>query len=111
VNVSIGDSLRAFAAFGRGDLPTPAVVRRQHTVVASEIDPQFWYEGRQSRNEIHWVEGHLGCSIPVGRLQGLENLAGGTQRKAGNGHRWSGNVPTQSLTLVLLMFFTAHPGV
>ena len=68
MNVSIGDSRRAFAAFGRGDLPTPAVVRRQHTVVASEIDPRFWHEGRQSRNEFHWIEGHLGRSIPVGRL-------------------------------------------
>ena len=111
MNVSIGDSRRAFAAFGRGNLPTPAVVRRQHFVVASEIDPRFWHGGRQSRNEIHWIEGQLRGAIPVGRLQGLENLAGGTQRKAGNGHRWSGTVPTQSLTLVLLMSFTAHPGV
>ena len=100
-----------FAAFSRGDIPTPAVVRRQHTVVASEIDPRFWHEGRQSRNEMHWVEGHLRGVIAIGRLQGLENLAGGTQRQAGNGHRWSGDVPTQSLTLVLLMSFTAHPGV
>ena len=36
------------AAFGRCNEPTPAVVRRQHTVVASEIDPRFWHEGRQS---------------------------------------------------------------
>ena len=88
----------------------------QGVLVTSKIDPRFWHEDRQSRNEIHWrmaapIEGHLRGAIPVGRLQGLENLAGGTQRQAGNGHRWSGNVPTQSLTLVLLMSFTAHPGV
>ena len=79
------DSFRGFAAFGRCNAPTPAVIGRQHTVVTSEIDSRFWHEGRQSRNEIHWVEGHLGCSIPVGRLQGVENLAGGTQRQAGKG--------------------------
>jgi hypothetical protein len=111
VNVSIGDSRRAFAAFGRCNALTPAVIGRQHTVVTSEIDPRFWHEDRQSRNEMHGVEGHLRGAIPVGRFQGLANLAGGTQQKAGNGHRWSGNVPTQSLTLVLLMSFTAHPGV
>jgi hypothetical protein len=29
---------------------------------------------------MHWVEGHLRGAIPVGRFQGLENLAGGTQQ-------------------------------
>ena len=36
-NVSIGDSLRAFAAFGRCNALTPAVIGRHHTVVASEV--------------------------------------------------------------------------
>ena len=40
-----------------------------------------------------------------------ENLAGGTQRKAGNCHRSPGDVPAQPLTLVLLMSFATYPGV
>ena len=36
-NVSIGHSLRAFAAFGRCNALTPAVIGRHHTVVASEV--------------------------------------------------------------------------
>ncbi len=71
MNVSIGDSRRAFAAFGRCNALTPAVIGRQHTVVTSEIDPRFWHEDRQSRNEIHWVKGHLGRSIPVWRASKL----------------------------------------
>jgi hypothetical protein len=57
----------------------------QGVLVTKEIDPRFWHEGRQSRNEIHWVEGRLRGAIPVGRLQGLENLAGGAERKVGGG--------------------------
>ncbi len=80
-------------------------------MVASEIAPRFSNEGRQSRNEIHWFEGHLRDAIPVGRLQGIKDLAGGTQLRTRNRHREYGNVPAQLLTLVLLMSFTAHPGV
>ena len=38
-NFSIGDSVHSFTTFGRGDLPTPSVVRCQYAVIASEIDP------------------------------------------------------------------------
>ena len=48
-------------------------------MVSREIDPRFWHEGGQSRNEIHRIEGHLGCPVPIRRLQGIENLAGGAQ--------------------------------
>jgi hypothetical protein len=64
VNVSIGDSLRAFAAYGRYNAPTPAAIGRQHTVVAGEIDPLFWHESRQSRNEIYWVDFNVNFKTP-----------------------------------------------
>jgi hypothetical protein len=64
VNVNIGDSLRAFAVFGWRNAPTPAVIRRQHTVVASEIDPRFWHEGRQSPNEIYWIDFNVNFKTP-----------------------------------------------
>jgi hypothetical protein len=56
--------LKCLATFGRGDLPAPAVIRCQNAVVAGEIDPRFWHEGGQSRNELHRIEGHLGCPVP-----------------------------------------------
>ncbi len=52
-----------------------------------EIDPGLGNQCRQSCNEIHRLEGHLRGAIPVGRLQGIEHLAGGAQRKAGNCNR------------------------
>ena len=71
--------LRCLATFGRGDLPTPSVVRCQYAVVASEIDPGLGNQCRQSGHEIHRIEGHLGRPIPVGRLQGIYHLAGGAE--------------------------------
>ena len=80
-------------------------------MIAFEINPRLGHEGRQSRNEIYWFDGHLRGAIPVGGLQGIENLAVETQRKAENCHCSSDKLPTQLLTIVLLMSFTAHPGV
>ena len=48
-------------------------------MVAGEIDSQLRYQSSQPRNEIYRVEGYLGRSIPVGRLQGIYHLAGGTE--------------------------------
>ena len=56
-NFSIGDSVHSFATFGRGDLPTPSVVRCQYAVIASEIDPGLGNQCRQSSYEIYRVEG------------------------------------------------------
>jgi hypothetical protein len=56
-----------------------ATVRRQDAVVTGEIDPRLWYQSSQPRIEIYRVEGYLGRSIPVGRLQGVDHLAGGAQ--------------------------------
>ena len=78
-NFSIGDSVHSFATFGRGDLPTPSVVRCQYAVIASEIDPGLGNQCRQSGYEIYRVEGYLGRSIPVGRLQGIDHLAVGAE--------------------------------
>ena len=78
-NFRIGERLHTFATLGRGDLPTPSVVRCQYAVVASEIDPGLGNQCRQSGYEIHRIEGHLCRAIPIGRLQGIDHLAGGTQ--------------------------------
>ena len=44
-------------------------------MVSREIDPRFWHEGGQSRNEIHRIEGHLGCPVPIRRrYQPLVNV-------------------------------------
>ena len=51
----------------------------QDAVVAGEIDPRLRYQSSQPRNEIYRVEGYLGRSIPVGRLQGIYHLAVGTE--------------------------------
>jgi len=71
--------LRCLATFGWGDLSTPSVVRCQYAVIAGEIDPELVNQCRQSSYEIHRLEGYLGRSIPVGRLQGIDHLAGGAE--------------------------------
>jgi hypothetical protein len=78
-NFSIGNSVHSFATFGRGDLPTLSVVRCQCSVIASEIDPELGNQCRQSSYEIHRLECSLCCPIPVGRLQGIDHLAGGAE--------------------------------
>jgi hypothetical protein len=47
-------------------------------------------QGRQSGHEIHRadgrpIEGHLGCTVPVRCLEGVDHFAGGTERQARNG--------------------------
>ena len=76
---SIGDLFNAFAAFGWRDQSSPSVVRREHSMIPGEVDARFWHECRQSCDEIHRLECHLRGAIPVRRLQGIENLAGGTE--------------------------------
>jgi len=75
----VGDGLVAFPAPGWCNQPSPAVVRGKDAVVAGEIDPRLRYQSSQPRNEIYRVEGYLGRSIPVGRLQGIDHLASGTE--------------------------------
>ena len=60
-------------------------------MIAGEIDSRLRYQSSQPRNEIYRVEGYLGRSMPkafaalmgqafpVGRLQGIYHLAGGTE--------------------------------
>jgi len=72
--------LKCLATSGRSDFPAPAVIWGKDAVVAGEVDPGFVNQCRQSCNEIHWIEGHLGRPVPIRRLQDIENLAGGTER-------------------------------
>ena len=51
----------------------------ENTVIAGEVNPWLRYEGCQAGDEIDRVEGHLGRSIAVGRLQGVDHLAGGAE--------------------------------
>ena len=37
-------------------------------MITGKIDPRLRYQGCQSCNEIHRIEGHLGCSVSVRRL-------------------------------------------
>ena len=77
--------LKCLATSGRSDFPAPAVIWGKDAVVAGEVDAGLRHQGSQTCDEIHRLECHLRGAIPVGRLQGLDNLAGGTQRKAGKG--------------------------
>ena len=48
---------------------------------------------------------------PLGRLQVVENLAGGTEGSTGEGDSGASDVPAKSLPFILLMPLTAHAGV
>ncbi len=74
-----GGSLYTLAAFSWCDQSAPAVVGGENTVIAGEVNPWLRYEGCQAGDEIDRVEGHLGRSIAVGRLQGVDHLAGGAE--------------------------------
>ncbi len=78
-DLSIGNRLGTFSAPGWCDHPTPAVVWCQNAVIAGEVDAGFGYQGSQTGNEIHRIERYLRRSIAVGRLQGVDHLAGGAQ--------------------------------
>ena len=41
------------------------MVRREDAMITGKIDPRLQYQGCQSCNEIHRIEGHLGCSVSV----------------------------------------------
>ncbi len=64
-----------FADKHRSDQSAPAMVRREDAMITGKIDPRLRYQGCQSCNEIHRIEGHLGCSVSVRRLQGVNHLA------------------------------------
>ena len=77
-------------------------------VGTGQIDSGFRHQGRQTGNEIYRIEGHLCRSIPVRRLQGVEYLAGGTERQTRDSHRGAGDISAGTLSLVFLMAFAAH---
>ena len=64
----IGIRLDAFSAVGWYDQSAPSLIRGKNTMVASEVDPRFGHEGRQSRNEIHRLECDLRGAFAVRRL-------------------------------------------
>ncbi len=80
-------------------------------VVASEVDPGFWHQGSQSRHEIHRIERYLNCTIPVGCLESVDHLAGGTEGQAWDGDRRAGNVPAEPFPFVSLVALAAHAGM
>ena len=51
------------------------MVRGKDTVVAGEIDPGFWRQSCQAGYEIQRIERHLGLTVPVRRLQDIDDLA------------------------------------
>ena len=71
--------LKCLAMSGRSDFPAPAVIWGKDAVVAGEVDAGLRHQGSQTCDEIHRLECHLRGAIPVGRLQGVDHLAGGTQ--------------------------------
>ena len=73
----VGKRLDAFPASRWRDEPSPAVVRRQDAMVASEIDSGFWHQGGQSRYEIQWLEDDMGGPVAKRCLQLIAHLAGG----------------------------------
>ena len=68
--------LKCLATSGRSDFPAPAVIWGKDAVVAGEVDAGLRHQGSQTCDEIHRLECHLRGAIPVGRLQGIEHLAG-----------------------------------
>ena len=83
-NIAIVDTPLIFRNYTDHTMSKNACLRkvfepRSIAVVASEIDPGFWYECRQPCDEIHRFEGHLGRAIPVRCLQGVNHLARGAQ--------------------------------
>lgn len=78
-DLHIGNRLDSFSTLGWRDQSAPAVIWRQNTVLAGEVDTGFGYQGSQPGNEVHRFEGHLCRSIPVRDLQGVDHLARGAQ--------------------------------
>ena len=78
-DLHIGNRLDSFSTPGWRDQPSQAVVRCEYAVVSGEVDPRLRHQCRQSRYEIHGVKCHLRRSIAVGRLQGVDHLAGGAE--------------------------------
>jgi len=79
-DLSVVGGLWLFAAPCWSDQSSKAMVRGKDTVVAGEIDPGFWHQSRQAGHEIHRIERHMGRTVPVRRLQGIDDLAGRTER-------------------------------
>ena len=59
----------------RGDLNSVFTVRGEYTVATGSVDPGFRRQGCQPRNKIQWLKDHMGCAIPVGRLERVTNLS------------------------------------
>jgi hypothetical protein len=51
----------------------------QDTMVPGQVDSRLWHQRSQAGDEIHRIEGHLRGAVPVGGLQGVDHLAGGTE--------------------------------
>ena len=65
---------RAPAALGRRHLFTQPVIRREHAVIARQVDSRRRHQGGQSRHKVERLKHHVCRAIPVRRLQAVANI-------------------------------------
>ena len=75
------------------------------------MDPGFRRQDCQPRNKIQWLKEHMGCAIPVWRLERVTNLSMWSQGHALFGYGRPANISAKSSQLISAMSFSDHARV
>ena len=67
--------LASSAAPCRGDLGTPMMIRRQHAVVAGEVDARARYQSGQAGDKVDGCEHDLRGAVAIRRLERVDDFA------------------------------------
>jgi hypothetical protein len=70
----VGGLCLTTATFGRRHLFTQPMVRREHPLIAREVDARHRHRCCQSGHEVQWLEYHVRRAITVGRFETVSNI-------------------------------------
>ena len=101
--------LRCLATFGRGDLPTPSVVRCQYAVVASEIVSGAGDKRGEPGNEVSRREQQMSGAIAEGTFEAQPDSAVCVQRQAFEANCRAGNIAAQMFQAIAAMLLKWAP--
>jgi hypothetical protein len=87
------------------------MMRRQHAVVARQVDPRTRHQGGEARDKVDGFEHDLRGAVAVGSLERVDDPAVCTQGQALNGDRRASDIAAQALTLIVLMGLATDAGM
>lgn len=86
-------------------------VRGEYAVETGEVEPWTRNQGREARDEVHWIEDDMGGAVPERLFESVDHLSPVVQREPLVGNGGSGDVAAEFLEPVALVGLAAGCGM